>query len=189
MTTYFSNVYWSEEDVMVFRRVHTARSGTVQLTDRYLNLALLYLFRKASKEVKEFNGKDLVKKVGVERDGVLLSQGMLLDTFNFAETGELDHVKLGSLGFKLHVPVLDRHSPLSYSIAQHVHWVLGKHRGVETLNRISLENVKIIQGANLYKELSDECIVCKKRRRKFLQVEMGLISGHQLNLAPAFWAC
>ena len=126
---------------MVFRRVHTARSGTAQLTDRYLNLALLYLFRKASKEVKEFNWKDLVKKVGVERDGVLLSQGRLLDTFNFAETGELDHVKLGSLGFKLHVPVLDRHSPLSYSIAQHVHWVLGKHRGVETLNRISLENV------------------------------------------------
>ena len=54
---------------------------------------------------------------------------------------------------------------------------------------MSLEHVKIIQGANLYKELSEECIMCKKRRKKLLQVEMGPISEHQLSVAPAFWAC
>ena len=130
-----------------------------------------------------------MKKIGVEKEGVLLSQDRMYDGLNFSETAELDFIKLGNLGLKLHVPVLDRHSPLSYAIAQHIHWVLGKHRGVETLNRMSLERVKIIQGATLYKELSQECIVCRKRRRKLVQVEMGPISSQQLNIAPAFWAC
>ena len=107
----------------------------------------------------------------------------------FVEAGGLNVGDIEPLGVKVKVPILDRHSPLSYSIAQHIHLVIGKHRGVETLNRMSLEHVKIIQGASLYKEMSLECIVCKKRRRRLLQVEMGPISGHQLNVAPAFWAC
>ena len=189
LLTHFSNAYWTEEEKNQYIQSHTTKTGVAELTDRYLNIALLYLFRKGTEEVKKFNGKDLVRKIGIEKEGVLLSKGRLLDGFNFSETGELDHVKLGSLGIKMNVPVLDRHSPLSYAIAQHVHWVVGRHRGVETLNRMSLEHVKIIQGANLYKELSEECIMCKKRRKKLLQVEMGPISRHQLNIAPAFWAC
>ena len=192
LSNYFSNVYWSEDETVLFSQAHAAAAagtGVAKLTDRYLNIALLYLFRKATAEVHKFNGKEFVKKHGVEKEGVLLSQSRLFDGLNFSETGELDFIKLGSLGLKLHVPVLDRHSPLSYAIALHVHWVTGKHRGVETLNRMTLEHVKIIQGANLHKELSQECPVCKKRRRKLLQVEMGPISSNQLNIAPAFWAC
>ena len=189
LSGYFANENWNQVEMLEFNLTHTSRSGPAQLTDRYLNLALLYLFRKATGEVKRFNGKEFVKKLGVEKEGVLLSQDRLYDGLNFSETAELDFIKLGNLGLKLHVPVLDRHSPLSYAIAQHIHWVLGKHRGVETLNRMSLEHVKIIQGATLYKELSQECTVCKKRRRKLVQVEMGPISSQQLNIAPAFWAC
>lgn len=68
----------------------------------------------------------------------------------FLEAGGLEIEDLGPLGVNIEVPVLDRHSPLSYSIADHVHWVLAKHKGVETCNKISLEKVHTLQGATLY---------------------------------------
>ena len=74
---------------------------------------------------------------------------------NFVETGELGDLNVGSLGVKVNTPVLDRYSPLSYSIAQYIHYSVGKHKGIETSNRMSLEQVTIIQGMTLYRELSD----------------------------------
>ena len=60
-------------------------------------------------------------------------------------------------GLRTSLPVLDRYSPLSYAIAQYVHWKLAPHRGAETCNRVSLENVHIMQGASLYRELGEQC--------------------------------
>ena len=106
---------------------------------------------------------------------------------NFRETAELPNLDLGSLGVRVNLPLLERHSPLAYSVAEHIHWDLAKHRGVETCNRISLENVSIIQGATLYKEISEGCIRCKIKRKKFLEAAMGPISDSQLTLAPPCW--
>ena len=65
------------------------------------------------------------------------------------ETGCLDIGDLGDLGINVEVPVLDRFSPLSYSIANHVHWELAKHKGMETFSRTSLERVHILRGPAL----------------------------------------
>ena len=94
---------------------------------------------------------------------------------------------MGTLGVKVNTPVLDRFSPLSYCIAQHVHWVLSKHRGIETTNRMSLEHVTIMQGMNLYREISDECMKCHMKRKQFLEVPMGPVAQDQLVLAPPFY--
>ena len=107
---------------------------------------------------------------------------------DFTQTSELN-INLGSLGIKFQAPCLDRYSPLSYSIGQHVHWKLAPHRGMETHNRISLEHVHIMQGMSLYRELSQECIRCNMRRKKFLEVRMGGVKSEQLIVAPPFWAC
>jgi hypothetical protein len=82
------------------------------------------------------------------------------------------------LGVRVNLPLLERHSPLAYSVAEHIHWDLAKHKGVEICNRISLENVSIIQ------DLSDDCIRCKMKRKKFLEATVCPISDSQLNLAP-----
>ena len=156
--------------------------------DRYIGLALLYLFRKATLEVKEFNSVSFIKKHTIEMDGILVSKNRMVEGLDYLYSGELN-IDLGSLGIKLHAPVLDRFSPLSYSIANHVHWKLAPHRGMETQNRVSLEHVQIIQSMSLYKELSLECIRCNMRRKKFVQVEMGGLTKHQLTIAPPFWAC
>jgi len=107
---------------------------------------------------------------------------------DFMHTGEID-VNLGSLGIKVNAPVIDRYSPLAYSIAQHVHWELAPHKGMETNHRVSLEHVHIIQGMSLFRELSDECIRCNMRRKRYIEAKMGGIKQEQLIVAPPFWAC
>ena len=157
------------------------------LTDQSLHLALLYLFRKGSSEVRNFTSSSVIKKIAQEKDGILLSKGRLLDGMNFVETGELGDLNIGSLGVKINTPVLDRYSPLSYSIAQYIHWSVGKHRGIETTNRMSLEHVTIIQGMTLYREIADECMKCHMKRKKYLEVSMGPVAQEQLMLAPPFY--
>ena len=137
------------------------------ITDKYINMAMLYLFRKATEELKGFHSNEVLKKIGHKVDGVLLSRGRIMQGIEFMETAEVD-VDLGSMGIRASLPVLDRHSPLSYAIAQHMHWTLAPHRGVETCNRVSLENVHIIQGAALYREIGENCPRCAIKRKKYL---------------------
>ena len=168
--------------------VNTAQDESKSvLTNNCLHQVFLYLFRKATMEVKKFVSKQVVTKVAREVDGILLSKGRLVDGMNFVETGELGNFNMGSLGIKVNVPVLDRFSPLSYSIAQHVHWQVGKHRGIETTNRLMLEHVSILQGMSLCREIAEECIRCHMKRKKLLEVPMGPISQDQLVLAPPFF--
>jgi hypothetical protein len=84
----------------------------------------------------------------------LMSKGRIMQGMEFLETAKLD-LDLGAMGIRTSLPVLDRHSPLSYAIAQHVHWDLAPHRGAEMFARVSLENVQIIQGATLYRKVGE----------------------------------
>ena len=140
-----------------------------------------------AKEVKNFVDKKLIDKIAYEADGILLSKGRLMEGMNFVETGEFENFNIGSLGVKVNIPVLARYSPLSYSIAQHVHWEISRHRGIETTNRLSLQHVSIMQGMNLYRELAGECIRCHMRRKKYMEVPMGPVASEQLVIAPPFY--
>ena len=115
---------------------------------------------------------------------LLTDLGLLKQT----HLGTLELGDFGQLGLKSHIPVVDRHSPLAYSIANHVHWDLCKHKGVETCHRVSLGHVHILQGATLYKEIGEECLRCKIKRKRFIEMPMGPISDHQLRICPPFWA-
>ena len=162
---------------------------TREPTDRFINLALLYLYRKASEEVKHFCTKEKVKQIAIDVEGVLLSKGRLLDTMNYKETGELTEIQIGDLGVRQYLPVIERYSPLAYSIADHIHWNVASHKGIETCARISRENVFIIQAHSIFKEFAHDCILCKKKRKRFLEVEMGPASDNQFLIAPPFWMC
>ena len=174
-----------------FHDVHTciaSDSGRLQVSDKYLNAALLYFFRQAAREVLEFNSRKVVDKRAILKDGVLLSKGRILDGMNFIETADLDTLDLGSLGIKTMIPVIDRFSPLAYSLGQHFHWTIAKHRGLETCLRTSLQHVHILQGMSLFREISEECFRCKMKRGKFIQASLGPLSEKQLLIAPPFYA-
>ena len=84
--------------------------------------------------------------------------------------------------------MLDRYSPIAYSIASYVHNHVGKHAGYETCYRLSLGYCHIIQGASLFREISEECSRCKMMRKKYIEAVMGPISDRQLTLSPPFYA-
>ena len=172
----------------LFNQFHVEREFEPLVTDKYVNMSMLYLFRKATLEVRQFNSTNMVKKHMVEQDGILLSKNRMVAGLDYIHTGELN-INLGSLGIKVHAPVLDRYSPLAYSVAQHVHWNLAPHRGMETHHRVSLEHVHILQGMSLFKELSQECIRCHMRRKRYLEAKMGGVKPEQLIVAPPFWTC
>ena len=192
LVAYFGKDFSSENNKKTYnttQMVRAAQDGVVMevLCDKYSNMALSYMYRKGSMEVKKFCKEKQIEKIAVEKEGILLSKGRLLDEMNFVETAEVPNLDLGCLGVRVNLPLLERYSPLAYSIAEHIHWDLAVHRGVETCNRMSLENVSIIQGATLYKELSEDCVRCKIKRKKFLEAAMGPISDSQLTLAPPCW--
>ena len=70
-------------------QVATDDHATVH-TNKYLNMAMLYLFRKATEELKGFHSAEVLKKVGHKVDGVILSRGRIMQGMEFMETAEIN---------------------------------------------------------------------------------------------------
>ena len=98
-------------------------------------------------------------------------------------------VHLDPLGVNSKCPLMDRYSPAAYAFAQYIHVELSGHSGLETCNRLALERIHIIQGVSLFREISDECIKCKIKRKRFLEMSMGPVGDHLFHIAPPFYAC
>ena len=162
---------------------------TMQEEEKYRNLTLTYLFRVATLEAKEFIKPETLDKIAFESNGILYAKNRILETMEFQKVSGMDHIVLEPLGINSKTPIIDRYSPLSYAFAQYVHYEVSSHAGLETCNRLSLERVFIVQGISLYRELSIECISCKIKRKRFLEMSFGPIGEHSLTVAPPFYAC
>ena len=161
----------------------------LQLEESCYKLTGTYLFRKTSSELKEFTKKSIIDKQGHEANGIVYSKNRLLETVEFNKVTGMELVNLDPLGVNVMAPLMDRYSPVSYAVAQYVHWEVSKHGGLESCNRLCLERVHIIQGFSLHKELSLECAKCCIKRKKFLEVSTGPAGEHQLTIAPPMFAC
>ena len=162
----------------------------VLVTDDDVAKSLEYLFKKGAEEVKKFNKPEFVKRVSINRNGILYSKTRILDNQRFQEVGGLEDMQiLDNFALKVFTPVLDRYSPLSYAIADYVHRSISKHKGYETCFRESLNYVFIIQAMSLFKEINDDCVKCTKLRRKYLDISMGPVADEQLQISPPFWVC
>ena len=174
-----------------YMETHSLKESEIrpaQPTSKFVNAALNFYFRLSSKEVIKFNSKAYIEKRGVMHDGILLSKTRLIQGMNFLETADLDTLNLGDIGLKTRIPVLDRYSPLAYSVALYIHWKIAKHKGIESCLRMSLEHVHILQGMNLFREISQDCIRCKIKRGRYIQASLGPLSEKQLLIAPPFYA-
>ena len=161
----------------------------MKLEDLSFTLAATYLFRTTTEEVKQFNKKEKIEKISVESNGILYSKNRILEAMEFKVVTGMEMVNLDPLKVNTKCPVMDRYSPTSYSLAQYIHYEVSGHSGLETCNRLALERVHIIQGVALFREISADCIKCKIKRRRFLEMSMGPIGEHHLNIAPPFYAC
>ena len=87
LVTYFGSSLSCEQkqyfNTLQVVRQEVAGQVNVVAEDRYINMALRYLYRKGSLEVKHFMKESKIVKIAVEKEGVLLSSGRLLDEMNF----------------------------------------------------------------------------------------------------------
>ena len=104
-------------------------SHHVDLDEEDISYALGYLFKKGTIEVKKFNKSDFLQKIAIEKNGFLFSKNRLLESQRFKAAGGLEEYEMiEELGIKSMTPVLDRFSPLSYSIGDYIHRIVAKHQ-------------------------------------------------------------
>ena len=92
---------------------------------------------------------------------------------------------LSTINFR--VPLIDQHSPLAISIANHLHYQKYPHRGAETQYRMSLQFIKILSGRKVFNQVSADCIYCKKLQKKVLEQIMGPLTEPQVSISPVFY--
>ena len=88
------------------------------ISDEDISHALEYWYKKGTAEVKQFNKPELLSKIAIEKNGVLFSRSRIMAGQRFVVAGGFGKNSLGlEVGMNLMTPVLDRWSPISYSIA------------------------------------------------------------------------
>ena len=87
------------------------------------------------------------------------------------------------------VPIIDKHSPIAYSIMNEVHWHddIAMHAGVEILLRRSIQYAYIIEGRDIAKRIKHSCERWRYIYKRTIEVVMGPVSTHNLNIASPFY--
>ena len=143
-----------------------------------------YFFFKASQEVKQFAKSTDWKDCSTESGKILrynsrIVEGQIVGTV--AEEG----LDVHPLMFVR--PMVERFSPVAYSIMTYCHSHLARHRNSAATLRESRYIAFILQGRNLANEIRENCPFCKRYRAVLLKREMGKIHDSRLYIAPAFY--
>ena len=161
------------------------------LLEEEISDAKNYYFRKATAEIKHFSKPAEYETISKEQDGILYYTGRILPTEKIVDVREqMTDVMKDLSATTFCVPLVYKHSPLAYSIVNEVHWYsdVAQHSGIETVWRYVLKVAFIIAGRNIVKKVKVNCIRCRFLRKKFIDVEMGPMSDHNLTIAPAFYS-
>ena len=160
----------------------------VMLTDAEVQHSLNYFFQKGSDEVKSFVHPKQYKNISVERNGILYFTGRvpLEDlTFKCKMTNTMIDLSTGTFV----VPIVEKYSPLSFSILNQMHWydATSKHSGVETTIRSTMTVAHILGVRDIAKLFRKNCARCRFLLKKTVDVEMGLLPSSSLCVAPPYY--
>ena len=165
----------------ILKKRPTIRSTTLSTKER--NEAEDYFYRLGTKEVKHFNKEKEWKEISEEKDGILYYSGRVLDG---QEYNALEKVMV-DLNFASFVkPMLNRYSPIAYSIMVYCHSVEAVHHNSVATLRESLQHAYIIGGRDLAEEVRKTCPKCKRYRKVLLKAAMGNVHKNRLTIGPAF---
>lgn len=155
-----------------------------QFTGPELRRAERYFFLKTTKEVRQFSKELDWKNCSVLADGILLYSGRILDGQEITAV-EKTMWDLEPLSFVK--PIVDRFSPVAYSIMEYTHSRILKHRNSVSTLRESRNLAYILRGRDLSIEIRESCVSCRRFKAKLLEVEMGKIHDNRLTIAPPFY--
>ena len=153
-------------------------------------LTINYYFSKATKEIQYFTPEKKYSKITNEKNGILYYTEQILPTKETLSTGRFTNAMLDLNASSFIVPMVDRYSPIAFSIVNYIHWYHpgAKHACVETVYRFVLQIVYIIDGRELIKSVQRKCERCRYLAKRTIEVEMGPVSKHCTNIAPPFYS-
>ena len=149
----------------------------------------MYYFRKCTDEIKHFLPIKKYQHISNEINGILMYTGRILSTNEITCSGKFTNAMKDLSSMTFTVPLVDKFSPVAYSIISNVHWndSTASHCGVETTLRHVLKTAHVIEGRSIVKAIRRSCQRCRYLAKKTLDAAMGPISRHNLNIAPAFF--
>ena len=143
-----------------------------------------YFFRKATLEVKQFSKAKEYRDFTMMKDKILYYTGRIVDGQEVLSVGST-MLDLDPLTFVK--PVVDRYSPVAYSIMIYSHESLVTHRSSTTTLRESRNIGYVLRGRDLAVQVREACVFCKRFKKRLLAAEMGKIHETRLTVAPAFY--
>ena len=161
-------------------------SGRPHLTDTELVRGSNYFFLKATLEVKKFSPDKEYKDNYILKNGILHYVGRILDSqeINSPEDTMLDLTPLSFVK-----PIVDRYSPIAYSIMLHSHEAITHHRSATASLLESRYLSYILRGRDLASEVVKSCRFCIRNKTKLIEVEDGTLHQTRLTIAPVFYCC
>ena len=169
-------------DIAKRRPVHNGRNPSEEEITR----AQDFFFRLGTKEVEQFSKEKDWKNNSIKKDKILYSTDRVLEG---RELNSLENIMLDLDPFTFVRPILDRYSPLAYSITVYCHVSRGHHHNAITTVRETMNIAHIIGARELATVVRENCHFCKRYKRKLMQVEFGKIHRNRVSIAPAFFYC
>ena len=160
----------------------------VILSDVEVQYSLNYFFQKGSEEVKSFVHPSKYQNISVEREGILYFTGRVpLEDLTFK--CKMTDVMIDLSSGTFIVPIVEKFSPLSFSILNEKHWYdkTVKHSGVETTIRSTMTVAHILGVRDIAKLFRKNCVRCRFLLKKTVDIEMGRLPVSRLTIAPPFY--
>ena len=161
----------------------------IALSDRDVALGAEYFYKKATKEVKHFTKDTQFKHISAEKNDILYYTGRFKALEATNPIVPLTSVMKDLSDETFVIPIVEKNSPLAYSIVNEVHWddPVAKHSGVETVLRYTMKHAYIMEGRELVKKVRRNCERCRYLAKRTIEVCMGPTSSYNLTIAPAFF--
>ncbi|XP_066914563.1 uncharacterized protein [Clytia hemisphaerica] len=167
----------------------SSQKNSIILTNEEITDAEMYYYRKGSDEVRHFTSKSKYEKISTDKNGILIYTGRILPSKGVSIVGAFTDIMKDLSTDSFCVPLLDRYSPIAYSISMDIHWNHStvKHSGIETTHRYVLKKVHVIEGRLLIKHIKRNCHRCRYLAKRTVEMAMGPVSSFNLTIAPSFY--
>ncbi|XP_066928813.1 uncharacterized protein [Clytia hemisphaerica] len=166
------------------------KHSTILINDDEIKTAETYFYRKASQEIIQFLPKSKYENITrLNNNGILVYTGRILADDQVSIVGRFTKSMKDLSSTSFCVPVIDRRSPIAYSIILDTHWNHPEvsHAGIESTLRYVLKKVYILEGRILIKSIKSSCQRCKFLAKRTIDMAMGPISRCNITIAPAFF--
>lgn len=154
------------------------------LTDEEITESENYFYRKATLEVKQFSKLKDYKGVTFMKDNILYYSGRIIDGQEITSVANT-MIDLSPLTFVK--PVVDRYSPIGYSIMIYCHENVLNHRNSVATLRESRNLIYLLQGRDLANQVREACVPCRRYKKRLLTAELGKLHETRLTIAPSFY--